>query len=187
VSAFTKLHYGTLLLAASTASQHELDLCLLLLLSCSCLLGCTTARLAPASSSIAAPSCWPPQPHHNTHLQVPTRLAPSVVIVLQLFAGLHHGAPGSSKLPEWPPAGSIGSLGMGMGMSPGHMMMFGTPPLGRSVDMVDVCTQLMEAGGEWLLLLLAGWRGVGLALRIPGYVQVKQACVMHALWMCVRC
>lgn len=26
-------------------------------------------------------------------------------------------------------------------------MMFGTPPLGRSVDMVDMCTQLMEAGG----------------------------------------
>jgi hypothetical protein len=72
------------------------------------------------------------------------------VALLQLFAGLHHGAPGSGahKLPEWPPAGSIGSLGMGMGMSPGHMMMFGTPPLGRSVDMVDVCTQLMEAGGE---------------------------------------
>jgi hypothetical protein len=72
---------------------------------------------------------------------------------MQLFAGLHHGAPGSNKLPEWPPAGSIGSLGMGMGsmgmgMSPGHMMMFGTPPLGRSVDMVDMCTQLMEAGGE---------------------------------------
>jgi hypothetical protein len=71
-----------------------------------------------------------------------------LLLLLQLFAGLHHGVPGSNKLPEWPPAGSIGSLGMGMGMSPGHMMMFGTPPLGRSVDMVDVCTQLMEAGGE---------------------------------------
>eukprot|EP00882_Tetradesmus_deserticola_P003681 GHRQ01003895.1.p1 GENE.GHRQ01003895.1~~GHRQ01003895.1.p1 ORF type:complete len:465 (+),score=194.59 GHRQ01003895.1:254-1648(+) len=66
-----------------------------------------------------------------------------------LFAGLHHhgaSGTGSHKLPEWPPAGSIGSLGMGMGLSPGHPMMYGTPPLGRSVDMVDVCTQLMEAG-----------------------------------------
>eukprot|EP00879_Flechtneria_rotunda_P007124 GHRR01007476.1.p1 GENE.GHRR01007476.1~~GHRR01007476.1.p1 ORF type:complete len:468 (+),score=244.37 GHRR01007476.1:1181-2584(+) len=44
----------------------------------------------------------------------------------------------SARLPEWPPAGSLGK-------SPA-MMMFGTPPLGRSVDMVDVCTQLMEAG-----------------------------------------
>lgn len=43
-------------------------------------------------------------------------------------------------------------------MSPalGHMdHLFGTPPLGRSVDMVDMCAQLMEAGGEgWLGLLL---------------------------------
>ncbi|WIA10973.1 hypothetical protein OEZ85_011133 [Tetradesmus obliquus] len=73
-----------------------------------------------------------------------------------LFAGLHHGAPGSGthgKLPEWPPAGSLGgSLGMGMGLSPGHMMMFGTPPLGRSVDMVDVCTQLMEAGVDHMAM-----------------------------------
>lgn len=32
------------------------------------------------------------------------------------------------------------------GMGIDHM--FGTPPLGRSVDMVDMCTQLMEAGGK---------------------------------------
>lgn len=57
---------------------------------------------------------------------------------------MHHfmGSSGG-RLPEWPPAGS-------MGRSPG--MMFGsvfgsTPPMGRSVDMVDMCTQLMEAGG----------------------------------------
>lgn len=52
-------------------------------------------------------------------------------------------------LPEWPPAGS---MGRSMGRSPGLLgmgMLFGsTPPLGRSVDMVDICTQLMEAGGE---------------------------------------
>lgn len=64
----------------------------------------------------------------------------------------HHGASvaGSYKLPQWPPAGSIGSIAMSPAL--GHMgqleHMFGTPPLGRSVDMVDMCAQLMEAGGE---------------------------------------
>ncbi len=37
-------------------------------------------------------------------------------------------------LEQWPPAGSMGSL------------QFGTPPFGKSVDMVDVCTQLMDGG-----------------------------------------
>lgn len=92
-----------------------------------------TAGLAYAS--VIASGCL-------KHLSCPATL------LMQMFAGLHHTATGPHKLPEWPPAGSIGSIGMGMsmGMSPGHMM-FGTPPLGRSVDMVDMCTQLMEAGG----------------------------------------
>ncbi len=41
------------------------------------------------------------------------------------------------------------SLGMMMGMSPGvrgGMMMMGTSPFGKSVDMVDMCTELMGAG-----------------------------------------
>lgn len=42
------------------------------------------------------------------------------------------------QLPEWPPSGSLG-------VSP--KLSFGTPPFGKSIDMVDVCTQLMEAGG----------------------------------------
>jgi len=51
---------------------------------------------------------------------------------------------GSWHMPEWPPAGSLGSGSlMGMGMSPKLM---GTSPFGKSVDMVDMCTQLMEAG-----------------------------------------
>lgn len=58
----------------------------------------------------------------------------------QHLAHLHHGS--GFNMPQWPPAGS-------MGRSPGMMMMLGsTPPMGRSVDMVDICTQLMEAGGE---------------------------------------
>eukprot|EP00775_Hariotina_reticulata_P012818 gene12818-12945_t len=67
-----------------------------------------------------------------------------------LFPAHHHlhshGGFGSHKLPEWPPAGSIGSIGMGMSPLHSAMGLFGTPPLGRSVDMIDVCTQLMEAG-----------------------------------------
>lgn len=55
----------------------------------------------------------------------------------------HFMGSSGQRLPEWPPAGSMSSLGR----SPGFM--FGsTPPMGRSVDMVDMCTQLMEAGGE---------------------------------------
>jgi hypothetical protein len=59
---------------------------------------------------------------------------------------MHHflGSSGA-RLAEWPPAGSLGR-------SPGMMLgsIFGsTPPMGRSVDMVDMCEQLMQAGGEW--------------------------------------
>ena len=52
--------------------------------------------------------------------------------------------------PDWPSSlgrggGGSGAPGtsIGMGMSVG----MGTSPFGRSVDMVDVVTQLMEAGG----------------------------------------
>lgn len=58
---------------------------------------------------------------------------------LQLFM---QQAKGAALLPEWPPAASVSSLGI----SP--RLAFGTPPFGKSVDMVDVCTQLMEAGGK---------------------------------------
>ena len=48
--------------------------------------------------------------------------------------------------PVWPPAGSLGTGGL-TGMSP-KMMMMGMSPYnyGKSVDMVDMCTQLMEGG-----------------------------------------
>jgi hypothetical protein len=65
-------------------------------------------------------------------------------------------APGLGGAPEWLPSGpfNVGSFGRGsLGLSP-HAVLAGTPPFGRSVDMVDVCAQLMEAGG-------AGRRGRG--------------------------
>ena len=63
-------------------------------------------------------------------------------------------AAGPSFLPEWPPVGSLGSgpligsagahhMLMGMGISP---MTMGTSPFGKSLDMVDMCSQLMQAG-----------------------------------------
>lgn len=51
---------------------------------------------------------------------------------------------GSLPLPEWPPGGSMGS-GMFMGMSPGF---FGASPLGKSVDMIDICTQMLLPGSD---------------------------------------
>lgn len=55
--------------------------------------------------------------------------------------------------PDWPASlgrSAGGASHMGMGTSLG----MGTSPFGRSVDMVDVVTQLMEAGGAWCLRLL---------------------------------
>ena len=55
--------------------------------------------------------------------------------------GTRAGATGTSWVgPSWPLAGSGGaSLGRGM-----PALSMGTSPFGKSVDMVDVCTQLME-------------------------------------------
>ncbi len=50
-----------------------------------------------------------------------------------------HPAP----LPEWPPAGSLGTGSLLMGMSPS--MLRGSP-FGKSIDMLDMCAQLMQAG-----------------------------------------
>ncbi len=52
--------------------------------------------------------------------------------------------PGTLTLPEWLPSGPfhVGSFGVSAAGVMGT-----TPPFGKSVDMVDVCTQLMEAGG----------------------------------------
>lgn len=80
-----------------------------------------------------------------------------LLCVLQLGGHHHlHHLPGSSGVPQWPPAGSMGrSPGMFfMGRSPGTM---GTSPFGRSIDMVDMCTQLMEAGGENTSRVGFGW------------------------------
>ena len=58
----------------------------------------------------------------------------------------------NSFLPEWPPAGSLGSghlLGtsghmlIGMGLSQG---MGSASPFCKSLDMADMCSQLMQAG-----------------------------------------
>ncbi len=61
---------------------------------------------------------------------------------MKLKAGLMPSTGGWSG-PEWPPAGSMGSASL-MGMSPAAR--FGGSPFGKSVDMVDMCQQLMEAG-----------------------------------------
>ena len=60
-----------------------------------------------------------------------------------------------SLLPMWPPTGSLGGAGimgsagalnslMIMGMSPSMAM--GSSPYCKSVDMVDMCSQLMQGG-----------------------------------------
>ncbi len=61
-------------------------------------------------------------------------------------AGPSSKAPNSNNsslppLPEWPPAGSLG-------MSPGLRGLMGTSLFGKSVDMVDVCTDLMGTHGH---------------------------------------
>lgn len=48
-------------------------------------------------------------------------------------------------LPEWPPTGSLGSGSMLMAMSPNFMS---ASPFGKSVDMIDFCTQLMQSGTD---------------------------------------
>lgn len=65
--------------------------------------------------------------------------SPTAYMQMKLKTGLTPPAKWSG--PEWPPSGSLGSLGV----SP--KLTFGSSPFGKSVDMVDVCTQLMEAGG----------------------------------------
>ena len=57
-----------------------------------------------------------------------------------------------APIPEWPPAGSLGSGGMFMNMSPNFL---GASPLGKSMDMVDICTQLLQSGGQ------GTWQGHG--------------------------
>mmetsp|Transcript_12903 Transcript_12903/g.34375 ORF Transcript_12903/g.34375 Transcript_12903/m.34375 type:complete len:578 (-) Transcript_12903:593-2326(-) len=81
------------------------------------------------------------------------------------ITGNKRNAPSPCLLTEWPPVGSFGSLGKGggaggeagsmMGVSPGMLRgraMGSSSPFGTSVDMVDVCVQLMHggAGGDAL-------------------------------------
>ncbi len=47
--------------------------------------------------------------------------------------------------PMWPPSGSMGTGGL-TGMSPKMMMGMSPYNYGKSVDMVDMCTQLMQGG-----------------------------------------
>ncbi|GIL61347.1 hypothetical protein Vafri_15814, partial [Volvox africanus] len=88
-------------------------------------------------------------PSNFPYMKVKTGLTPN-------FGGWHGPIPsfGSSGmmgalLPEWPPGGSIGSAAsmMMLGMSPGGElgMSYGNT-YGKSVDMLDMCAQLMEAG-----------------------------------------
>lgn len=66
----------------------------------------------------------------------------------KMRAGANAGpVAGGWEGPQWPPAGSLGS-GSFMGISPMARMLGTSPMFGKSVDMVDVCTQLMENGGE---------------------------------------
>ncbi|KAF5832738.1 hypothetical protein DUNSADRAFT_11288 [Dunaliella salina] len=75
------------------------------------------------------------------------------------ITGNKRNAPSPCLLPEWPPVGSFGSLGKSAGMegeggslmgaSPGLLggrAMGSSSPFGTSVDMVDVCVQLMHGG-----------------------------------------
>ena len=94
--------------------------------------------------------------------------------------------PGSGSIswlgPMWPPSGSIGKgagMGMGMGMSPGLM---GISPYGKSVDMVDMCTQLMGEGvGEWGRWTRRG--GAGLGQHQAGMVHTPRnpSCMLPGL------
>ncbi|KAJ9515514.1 hypothetical protein QJQ45_021617 [Haematococcus lacustris] len=67
-------------------------------------------------------------------------------VVAAAFASGNGSLSSSMFLPEWPPSGSMG-MGSGnfMGLSPGMMRtMMGTSPFGKSMDMVDVCSNLMS-------------------------------------------
>ncbi len=99
-----------------------------------------------------------------------THINLSCLLAQQMFQ--QQAKASAALLAEWPPAGSIGS----MGVSP--RMAFGTPPFGKSVDMVDVCTQLMEAGGEGL----HGLRAIPRAL--PGQQCGHQCCKLAQLQAC---
>ena len=79
--------------------------------------------------------------------------------------------------PDWPASlgrSAGGASHMGMGTSLG----MGTSPFGRSVDMVDVVTQLMEAGGAWCHRLLPTaqilWQDTRPAVPPLGFVPDPQ-------------
>ncbi len=62
--------------------------------------------------------------------------------------------------PDWPAAGSMGKP-YGLASS----------PFGKSVDMVDICTQLMESGGERRFVHFVLCPGVGI-----GHVSIFAEC-----------
>ena len=84
--------------------------------------------------------------------------------------GTRPAATGTSWVgPSWPLAGSGGaSLGRGM-----PALSMGTSPFGKSVDMVDVCTQLMEGARA---VCHAPPAPVALFWLFPPLLGCKQVC-----------
>lgn len=83
---------------------------------------------------------------------------------LAAAAGALGSLSNSLTMPEWLPSGpfNVGSFNAGLvgrsfGMSP-HALLGSTPPFGKSVDMVDMCAQLMESGGGWGCMAWVGGR-----------------------------
>lgn len=148
-----------------------LEVCRKMLQWCSCAgqilpKGVQSTFAAAASADRDTSSASPPAMH--LHVAVlggclaccwPAMCYAALCLPCVQLGGQHHmhhflGSSGA-RLAEWPPAGS-------MGRSPGMMLgsIFGsTPPMGRSVDMVDMCTQLMEAGGERVISVTWGEAG----------------------------
>lgn len=63
---------------------------------------------------------------------------------LKIKSGANPASCSTSWLPEWP-------AGQSMGNSYGNKLFGSTPLYGKSVDMVDMCSQLMDPGGKALL------------------------------------
>lgn len=93
--------------------------------------------------------------------------------ISQLFGSVR----GMSGLPEWPPSGAMHSLGASPRVG---SCLYGTSPFGKSVDMVDVCTALMEAGGEARLTAVVR-RGLAGAVACFGCVGIHQSLPYPAL------
>lgn len=82
-----------------------------------------------ATEALNIPSASPP-----VQLPMPTRLPPRAMAAASTVTAATHWSG-----PDWPMGTSVGRASLVLGTSPGLF--------GKSVDMVDMCKQLMEAGG----------------------------------------